>query len=90
MIYWDFKDLIRRTAADNVSGHKAFHIAKNPKYDGYQRRLASMIYNFFFEKQLGCRSSRYATDMWIEWRMKDLDFHCLLFIFIVNMHGLFL
>ena len=53
MIYWDFKDLIRRTAADNVSGHKAFHIAKNPKYDGYQRRLASMIYNFFLKNNWG-------------------------------------
>ena len=26
---------------------KAFNIAKNPKYDGYQRGLASMVYNFF-------------------------------------------
>ena len=25
---------------------KAFNIAKNPKYDGYQRGLASMIYKF--------------------------------------------
>ena len=24
---------------------KAFNIAKNPKYDGYQRGLASMAYN---------------------------------------------
>ena len=28
-------------------GNKAFNIAKNPKYDGYQSRLASAIYNFF-------------------------------------------
>ena len=28
-------------------GNKAFNIAKNPKYDGYQSRLASVIYNFF-------------------------------------------
>ena len=26
---------------------KAFHIAKNLKYDGYQRGLASMVYKFF-------------------------------------------
>ena len=26
---------------------KAFNIAKNPKYDGYQRGLASMVYNVF-------------------------------------------
>ena len=29
---------------------KAFNIAKNPKYDGYQRDLASMIYKFFDKK----------------------------------------
>ena len=26
---------------------KAFNIAKNPKYDGYQRGLATMVYKFF-------------------------------------------
>ena len=44
MVYGDFKDLAKRTAADNVLRDKAFNIAKNPKYDGYQRRLASMVY----------------------------------------------
>ena len=43
----DFKDLKRRTAADNVSRIKAFNIAKNPKYDGYQRGIASVVYKFF-------------------------------------------
>ena len=47
MAYGDFKDLKRRTAADNVLRDKAFNIAKNPKYDGYQRGLASMVYKFF-------------------------------------------
>ena len=36
MAYGDFKDLNRRTAADKVLRYKAFNIAKNPKYDGYQ------------------------------------------------------
>ena len=36
MAYGDFKDLNRRTAADNVLRYKVFNIAKNPKYDGYQ------------------------------------------------------
>ena len=44
MAYGDFKDLKRRTAADNVLRNKVFNIAKNPKYDGYQRGLASMVY----------------------------------------------
>ena len=26
---------------------KAFNIARNPKYDGYQRGLVSMVYTFF-------------------------------------------
>ena len=37
MAYGDFKDLARRTAADKVLRDKAFNIAKNPRYDGYQR-----------------------------------------------------
>ena len=32
---------------------KAFNIAKNPKYDGYQRELASKIYKFFDKKSKG-------------------------------------
>ena len=47
MAYGDFKDLARRTASDNVLRDKAFNIAKNPKYDGYERGLASMVYKFF-------------------------------------------
>ena len=30
-----------------------FNIAKNPKYDGYQRGLASMVYKFFDKKSKG-------------------------------------
>ena len=43
MAYGDFKDLAKRTASDKVLRDKAFNIAKNPKYDGYQRGLASMV-----------------------------------------------
>ena len=45
-----FKDLTRRTASDKILRDKAFTIAKNPKYDGYQRRLTSMVYKFFDKK----------------------------------------
>ena len=41
MTYGDFKDLTKRTASYKVLLDKAFNIAKNPKYDGYQRGLAS-------------------------------------------------
>ena len=47
MAYGDSKDLARRTASDKVLRDKAFNIAKNLKYDGYQRGLASMVYKFF-------------------------------------------
>ena len=51
--YRDFKDLKRRTASDKILRDKAFNIAKNPKYDGYQRGLASMAYKFFDKKSEG-------------------------------------
>ena len=38
--YGDFKDLAKRTAADKVLRNKAFKIAINQKYDGYQRRIS--------------------------------------------------
>ena len=47
MAYRDFKDIARRTASDKVLRDKAFNVAKHPKYDGYQRGLASMVYKFF-------------------------------------------
>ena len=53
MAYGDFKDLAKRTAPDKVLKNEAFNIAKNPKYDGYQRGLASMIYKFFDKKTKG-------------------------------------
>ena len=51
MAYGDFKDLKRRTASDKRD--KAFNIAKNPKYHGYQRGIASMVYKFFDKKSTG-------------------------------------
>ena len=51
--YSDSKDLTKRTTADKISKNKAFDIAKDPKYDGYQRGLASMVYNFFDSKVSG-------------------------------------
>ena len=53
MAYEDFKDLKRRTFSDEVLRDKAFKIAKNPKYDEYQRGLVSMVYKFFDKKSTG-------------------------------------
>ena len=48
--YSDSKDLTKRTVADKILKNKAFDIAKDPKYDGYQRGLASLVYKFFDSK----------------------------------------
>ena len=53
MAYGDFKDLAKRTGADKVLRDKAFNIAKDPEYDGYQRGLASMVHKFFDKKTAG-------------------------------------
>ena len=51
--YSDSKDLTKRTVADKILRNKAFNIAKDPKYDGYQRGLTSMVYKFFDKKSKG-------------------------------------
>ena len=47
MAHGDFKDLARRTASDKILRDKAFNIAKNPKYDGYQRGACFYGLQFF-------------------------------------------
>ena len=47
------KDLVKRTQSDKVLENKAFAIANNSIYDGYQRGLASMAYKFFDKKSKG-------------------------------------
>ena len=51
--YGKSKDLVKRTQSDKVLRDKAFKIASDPKYDGYQRGLASMVYKFFDKKSSG-------------------------------------
>ena len=47
MVYCKSKDLAKRTQSDKVLRDKAFKIASDPKYDGYQWELVLMIYKFF-------------------------------------------
>ena len=47
MAHRDFKDLLRKTVSGKVLRDKAFNIAKNQEYDGYQRSLSSITYKFF-------------------------------------------
>ena len=53
MAYGDFKGLARRTTSDKYFRYKAFNITNNPKYDGHQRGLASMVSKFFDKKSAG-------------------------------------
>ena len=53
MAYGKSKDLAKRTESDKVLRNIAFKIASDPKYDGFQRGLASMTYKFFDKKPSG-------------------------------------
>ena len=50
MAYGDFLDLTRRTTSDKILRDKAFNIAKNPKYDEYERGLTSIVYTFLIKR----------------------------------------
>ena len=60
----DFTDLTRRTTSDKILHNNTFNIAKNHKYDGYQRGLVSMVQKIFDKKSFcyACtvRDLRYA------------------------------
>ena len=58
--YADHKDLINRTEADKVLRDKAYDIAINPEYNGYQRGLASMAYKFFDKKATAEPSAKHV------------------------------
>ena len=59
--YANHKDLINRTEADKVLRDKAYDLASNPEYDGYQRGLASMVYKLFDKKSTAKPSSLERT-----------------------------
>ena len=59
--YSDSKDLTKRTVGDKILKNKAFDIAKDPKYDGHQRGLASVVYNFFDKKSVGSGAKHVNT-----------------------------
>ena len=61
--YSDSKDLTKRTAADKILRSRAFNIAKDPKYDGNQRGLASMVYKFFDKKSKGSGAKHVNTKL---------------------------
>ena len=52
MAYGKSNDLAKRTESDKVLRDKAFKIASDPKYDGHQRGLASMVSKVFDKSHL--------------------------------------
>ena len=58
--YADHKDLINRTKADKFLRDKAYDVASNSQYGGYQRGLASMVYKFFDKKFTGEPSAKHV------------------------------
>ena len=59
--YADNKDLINRTKSDKVLRDKAYNIASNPEYGGYQKGLASMVYKFFDKKSMGSGTAKSSS-----------------------------
>ena len=57
MAYEDLKYFPRKTVSDKVLRDKTFNIAKNPKYNGYQRILALMVHKFFDKKSSSANTS---------------------------------
>ena len=57
--YGKYKDLTKRTRSDEVLKDKAFEIASNSNYDGYQKGLGSMVYRVF-DKKIYWKWLRYA------------------------------
>ena len=48
--YGKSKNLVKRTQSDKVLKDRASKITSDPKYDGYQRELGSIVYKFFNKK----------------------------------------
>ena len=62
----------KRAASHKILGDKVFDIAKNPKYDGCQRGLASMVYNVFNGKSAGSGVNMHANNK-IKQNQRPLD-----------------
>ena len=76
MAYRKSKDLVKRTQSDKVLKDKAFKIASDPKHDGYQKGLASMVYKLFAEKSASLNESSRTgiiNEPNYQWQMKFIN-----------------
>ena len=88
MAYGDFKGLSRRTASDKILRDKTFNIAKNRKYEGYQRGLASIIYKLFNKKFTGSGVNVHAINE-IKQNQRPLELHKPIIKFFLKKSSLF-
>ena len=70
MAYGKSKDLAKRTQSDKVLRDKALKIVSDPKYDGDQRGLASMVYEFLIKSLLEVVS---LMNQIINWQMSFIN-----------------
>ena len=69
--YGKTNDLAKRTQSDKILRDKTFQIARDPKYDGSQRVLASTVYNFFLIRNLA--EVVLLMNQIISWQMKFIN-----------------
>ena len=76
MAYGDFKDWSRRTDSDKILRGKAFNISKTPKYDGYQYKLSSMLYEYFDKKNTSGTGikNKNISDHRISWKITQTNY----------------
>ena len=70
MSYGKSKSFAKRTQSDKVLRDKAFMIASDPKFDGYQRGSASMICNFLIKNLVEVVS---LMNQIIKWQMSFIN-----------------
>ena len=75
MAYGKSKNLVKRTQSDKVLKDKAFKIASDPKYDGYQRGLASMVYKFLIKNSLDQGSEFYNNSFKDFLRLNNIEMY---------------
>ena len=83
MTYGKSKDFVKRNQSDNVLRDKPFKIASDPKYDGYQRGLTSMVYRFFDKKSIGSGITTYEFNYPLANELHKLvikKFKCILYL----------
>ena len=56
--YADSKDLAKGTISDKILKDRAYEIPLNSKDDGYQRGLASMVFNIWWENKINHSSKK--------------------------------